>query len=55
VFNAQCFGFIPLIATALVAASGNSFWPGAIILLVVSALTALSDLVLPHSASKKKV
>jgi hypothetical protein len=40
-------GFIPLIATALVAASGNSFWPGAIILLVVSVLTALSGMVLP--------
>lgn len=40
-------GFIPLIATALVAANGNSFWPGAIILLVVSVLTALSGMVLP--------
>ena len=40
-------GFVPLIATALVAANGNSFWPGAIILLVVSALTALSGLFLP--------
>jgi len=40
-------GFIPLVATALVAAAGTSFWPGAIILLVVSALTAISGLLLP--------
>ncbi|MGP0224571.1 MFS transporter [Paenarthrobacter sp. NCHU4564] len=47
-------GFVPLIATALVAATGNSYWPGAIILLVVSALTALSGLFLPGLSIKEE-
>ncbi|MEV7603880.1 MFS transporter [Paenarthrobacter sp. NPDC089322] len=47
-------GFVPLIATALVAANGNSYWPGAIILLVVSALTALSGLFLPALSIKEE-
>ncbi|MFE4835337.1 MFS transporter [Arthrobacter sp. NPDC056691] len=47
-------GFVPLVATALVAANGNSFWPGAAILLVVSILTALSGLFLPGLSIKEK-
>ncbi|MDO5863304.1 MULTISPECIES: MFS transporter [Paenarthrobacter] len=46
-------GFVPLIATALVAAN-SSFWPGAIILLVISALTALSGLFLPKLSIAEK-
>ena len=47
-------GFVPLIATALVAASGNSFWPGAIILLVVSIMTALSGIFLPGTQHRRR-
>jgi len=47
-------GFVPLIATALVAATGNSFWPGAIILLVVSIMTALSGIFLPALSIEEK-
>ncbi|ALV45207.1 MFS transporter [Arthrobacter alpinus] len=47
-------GFVPLIATALVAANGNSFWPGAAILVVVSILTALSGIFLPALSIKEE-
>lgn len=47
-------GFVPLIATALVAANGNSYWPGAIILLIVSVLTALSGIFLPGLSIKEE-
>lgn len=47
-------GFVPLIATALVAANGNSFWPGAGILIVVSVLTALSGIFLPALSIKEE-
>lgn len=47
-------GFVPLIATALVAANGNSYWPGAVILLIVSVLTALSGIFLPGLSIKEE-
>ncbi|WP_442542599.1 MFS transporter [Arthrobacter sp. KN11-1C] len=47
-------GFVPLIATALVAANGNSFWPGTIILLIVSILTAVSGIFLPGLSIKEE-
>jgi hypothetical protein len=40
-------GFVPLLATGLVAAAGKHWWPAAVILVVVSLLTAGAGVIAP--------
>jgi len=41
-------GFVPLIATALLALSGQQFWPSAVILVVISLFTVVAGFLVPR-------
>jgi MFS family permease len=41
-------GFVPLIATAFLSASGQQFWPSAVILIVISLFTVVAGALVPR-------
>ncbi|WP_129662413.1 MFS transporter [Rothia uropygialis] len=45
-------GFVPLIATAVVAMAGNAWWPAAVLLIVISAISALCGAWAPRLSQK---
>lgn len=47
-FAGMLAGFVPLMATALVGQAGNAWWPAALMLVVISALTALAGIFIPR-------
>lgn len=47
-FAGMVSGFIPLIATGSVAAADNHWWPAAVLLIVLSLITALSGVIAPR-------
>ncbi|CAG7844176.1 Glycine betaine/proline/ectoine/pipecolic acid transporter OusA [Pseudoclavibacter triregionum] len=47
-FAGMLSGFVPLMATALVGSAANAWWPAALMLIVISVLTALAGLFIPR-------
>ncbi|WP_129358198.1 MULTISPECIES: MFS transporter [Micrococcaceae] len=45
-------GFVPLIATAVVAMAGNAWWPAAVLLIVISAISAVCGAWAPRLSQK---
>ncbi|WOQ17878.1 MFS transporter [Raineyella sp. W15-4] len=41
-------GFVPMIATALLAASGKQWWPAAVFLMVISLITVIGSVIAPR-------